>query len=335
MKKYWFKLNKWNKNLATLAIESGFEALQVPKDVVDKLRELAVVKIISDNKNADLVLGKDVLEVEITKNADEEKVVAYSGQIPIIISNKDWTIIPLENLVSKVKNVIQKVKNAQEAEFALGALEIGADGILLETTDVNEIKKVGEIIKKQKNEKLKLTEVEILETKPLGMGDRVAIDTASILAPGQGVLVGNSSQAMFLAYNENVKNPYCDPRPFRVNAGAVHAYILTPNDKTKYLSELKSGMVILTVDKEGNTEEVIVGRAKIEKRPLMLVTAKSGEIEFSMVMQNAETIRLTKPDGNFISIVKLKKGDKVLAYVQKEISGRHFGERIKESILEK
>ncbi len=335
MKKYWFKLNKWDKNLAALAIESGFQAFQVPKDLVKKLRELAVVEIISNSEDADLVIGKDVVEVEITKNIDEEKVITYGGKIPVIISNKDWTIIPLENLVSKVKNVIQKVHNVKEIEFALGALEIGADGILLETTDIAEIKKAGEIIKRNKNEKIELVDAEIISTKALGMGDRVAIDTSSILRPGQGVLVGNSSQAMFLAYNENVENPYCDPRPFRVNAGAVHAYILTPNDKTKYLSELKSGMTILAVDENGTTEEVIVGRVKIERRPMILVTAKSGELEFSIIMQNAETIRLTKQDGGFISIVKLKKGDKVRAYVQKEISGRHFGQRIKETIIEK
>lgn len=335
MKKYWFKLNEWDKNLATLAIESGFQALQVPKDSIKKLKELALVKIISDSDDADLVLNKNIMEIEITKNSDEKKVLAYEGKIPIIISNKDWTIIPLENLVSKVKNVIQKVTNIEEAEFALGALEVGADGILLETTNITEIKKVGDLIEKLKNKKIELVDAEIISTEALGMGDRVAIDMSSILKPGQGVLVGNSSQAMFLAYNENVENPYCDPRPFRVNAGAVHAYILTPNDKTKYLSELRSGVTILVVDENGISEEIIVGRAKIEKRPMILITAKFGNVEFSMVMQNAETIRLTKSDGSFISVVKLKKGDKVRAYVQKEISGRHFGQRINETIIEK
>jgi len=335
MKKFWFKLNKWNTDLATLAIESGFEAILVPSNDVEKLKELALITTISDNKNADLVLGKDVIEIEITKNSDEQKVIAYNGKIPVIISNKDWTIIPLENLVSKVKNVIQTVHSAEETEFALGALEVGADGIILESEDVSEIKKVAQIIQKSKNEKLKLVDAEIVSTKPLGMGDRVAIDTSSILKPGQGVLVGNSSQAMFLAYNENVQNPYCDPRPFRINAGAVHAYVMLPNDRTKYLSELKSGMTILTVDQNGNTEDVIIGRVKIEKRPLMLITAKAGEIEFSIVVQNAETIRLTTSDGGFKSVVKLKKGDKVRAYVQEEISGRHFGQRIKETIVER
>jgi len=47
------------------------------------------------------------------------------------------------------------------------------------------------------------------------------------------------------------------------------------------------------------------------------VPAESGSIEkhpISLVMQNAETIRLTKPGGKPISIVKLKPGDEVLGY---------------------
>ena len=335
MKKFWFKLSKCDKNLASVAIESGFQVLQVPKDCVDEVRELAVLDILSDSDKADLVLGKDVAEVCITKNADEDKVVEFGGKIPVIISNKDWTIIPLENLISKTSNLIQKVSNADEARFALGALEKGADGIILETDDVDEIKKVGEIMKEYQNEKINLEEVEIVSVEPLGMGDRVVVDTSSILKPGEGVLVGNSASGMFLVYNENVENPYCDPRPFRVNAGGVHAYILLPEDKTKYLCELKSGMDILIVNEAGDTKKAIVGRAKIEKRPMILVIARKKDKNFSVILQNAETIRLTKKDGKYISVTKLKKGDKVLAYVRDDNYGRHFGQKIKEDILEK
>jgi len=42
-------------------------------------------------------------------------------------------------------------------------------------------------------------------------------------------------------HSESVENPYVEPRPFRVNAGAVHAYIMMPNGKTKYLDELQDG----------------------------------------------------------------------------------------------
>ncbi|MFT4297620.1 MAG: 3-dehydroquinate synthase II, partial [Candidatus Woesearchaeota archaeon] len=129
------------------------------------------------------------------------------------------------------------------------------------------------------------------------------------------------------------ESEYVASRPFRVNAGAVHAYLKTPNGKTKYLADLESGDEMLVVDSNGNTWQTNLGRAKIEKRPMMLVKGKAGEKTFTLVMQNAETIRLTKPDGKAVSIVSLKKGDEVLGYLEE--GGRHFGMKIKETINEK
>jgi 3-dehydroquinate synthase II len=53
----------------------------------------------------------------------------------------------------------------------------------------------------------------------------------------------------------------------------------------------------------------------------------------STILQNAETIRLVRPDGEAISVVKLKPGDEVLGYVEE--AGRHFGHKVKETITEK
>lgn len=335
MKKFWFKVNEWNKKLVTTALETGFEAIYVPKGDVDKVKELARVKVISVDKKADLVLGESVAEVLIDSQEKEDKVVKYQGKIPVIICNESWKIIPLENLISKTSNLIQHVNTYEQAKIALETLEIGADGILLETNDLSEIKSMAKLIKETQNEKLNLVEAEIIATEAVGIGDRVIIDTSSVLQPGQGMLVGNSSSVMFLVYNENVENPYCDPRPFRVNAGGVHAYVKMPRDKTKYLQELKSGNQILIVDPNGNTEEAIVGRVKIEKRPMLLVRAKVGEREGSLVLQNAETIRLTQPGGDYISVTHLQADSKVLAFAQEEGVGRHFGIKIKETITEK
>jgi len=51
------------------------------------------------------------------------------------------------------------------------------------------------------------------------------------------------------------------------------------------------------------------------------------------VLQNAETIRLTRPDGTPISVAELKEGDEVLGYI--ETPGRHFGMKVEETITEK
>lgn len=70
--------------------------------------------------------------------------------------------------------------------------------------------------------------------------------------------------------------------------GPVHAYVLVPGGKTCYLSELKSGKEVIVVDQKGQQRTAIVGRVKIESRPLILVEAKvcalhtiSKQMEFS------------------------------------------------------
>jgi 3-dehydroquinate synthase II len=123
------------------------------------------------------------------------------------------------------------------------------------------------------------------------------------------------------------------PRPFRVNAGAVHAYALLPEGKTKYLSELKAGDEVLLVRHDGGTAVGYVGRNKIERRPLLLVEAEAAGRAISLVLQNAETIRLTAPDGSAVSVAGLEAGDAVLAYF--EAGGRHFGVAIEETITER
>ena len=334
MKKlFYLNLKNWNKKQATMALESGVDAILVKPEKIEELKSLGLIKIIAQSNKADLEIEKDIKIVRINSKKDEEKVVLEQGKISVIIENKDWTIIPLENLISKTSNLIQEVTSLNQAKTALTTLEKGADGIILKTDSLQDIKDIANIINKMSEEKFKLVEAVIESIEPLGMGDRVCVDTSSMLNPGQGMLVGDSSSAMFLVYNENVKSPYCDARPFRVNAGGVHAYCQLPSNKTCYLSEIKSGSKILVVNPQGDSEEVIVGRAKIEKRPMLLVRALYKNKEISLVMQNAETIRLTSLSGKPSLVTKLKKDDKILAYLQE--AGRHFGVKVKESIKEK
>ena len=85
------------------------------------------------------------------------------------------------------------------------------------------------------------------------MGDRVCVDTCTQMEPGQGMLVGNTTEGFLLVHSESIENPYVAARPFRVNAGAVHAYALCPGGRTRYLSELKAGDEVLIVDHAGRT----------------------------------------------------------------------------------
>jgi len=51
------------------------------------------------------------------------------------------------------------------------------------------------------------------------------------------------------------------------------------------------------------------------------------------MLQNAETIRLTNPGGESVSVAELKPGDSVLVAVEQ--AGRHFGIKVDETIVEK
>lgn len=134
-------------------------------------------------------------------------------------------------------------------------------------------------------------------------------------------------------HGETVETEWCATRPFRVNAGAVHSYIIMEGGKTKYLSEIEAGDKILVVNHKGRGRTVTVGRAKIEKRPLLLIKAKLGNTLIKNIVQNAETIRLVSPEGKAVSVSELKKGDKVMVSLQE--GGTHFGKRVKEAIIEK
>lgn len=109
-----------------------------------------------------------------------------------------------------------------------------------------------------------------------------------------------------------------------------------PGDKTTYLDELTSGTQVLIVGADGRTSVTTVGRSKVEIRPMLRIKAvvktENGPIEGQVYLQNAETIRVVRPDGEPVSVVTLKEGDEIL--IQTDQAGRHFGMRITEEISE-
>jgi len=330
MRKIWVKVDPWDKNIVTTALEGGAEGIMVPKGYSEKVKKLGRIQTISED--GDLRLDKDVIFYTIKSSNDEDEIVKLCRSKKVILQCEDWTIIPLENLIAKGADVILQVDDLKEAETAFGILEKGVQHILFHTTDTVELKKVLSLVG-SKEEMVSLETAEIQEVTPIGMGDRVCVDTCTSMVKGQGMLVGNSSSAMFLVHAETVSNPYVAQRPFRVNAGPVHAYTKVPGGKTRYLSELSAGDKVLIIDFKGNAATGAVGRLKIERRPLMLVRATVKGKEVTTILQNAETIRLTSPEGSPISVVKLSLGDKVLVAVEK--GGRHFGHKIDETITER
>jgi 3-dehydroquinate synthase II len=370
----WIKSPKksWEdkKDLITTSLESGIDHVLDLEDI-ENIHKLGDIKVIASDEGADIYLtgfngegdGKISLNNDLTKSQDlkkakelknqgktvasyieiesknHEQLAVVLGKIVdyIILVGKDWTVIPLENIIAdlqkeKVK-IIAAVSNIDEAKLALETLEIGTDGILFEPKDFNQIKEIAKLIEDTSSTNYKLKEATVTQIKPLGSGDRVCIDTSSMMSVGEGMLIGSYSKAMFLVHSESLESEYVASRPFRVNAGPVQAYVMVPNNKTKYLSELETGDEVLVVNKDGKTRPAIVGRVKIEKRPLILIEAEVDGIKIKSLLQNAETIRLVDEKGQPVSISQLKVGDKVKVFIDE--NARHFGMAIDETIIEK
>ncbi len=330
MKEIWVKADPWKKELVTTALESGADAVVVPTGKTADVKALGLIPTVSED--GDLVWGKDVTVVDIRSLADENEVIRESRQKKVIVRTNDWTIIPLENLVAQTGNIFVEVNDLESAKTSLGILEKGVDGLIITAEDPLQVKEMINEIRSDITSTA-LVSLKVNRIRPLAMGDRVCVDTCTLMRSGEGCLVGNSSRALFLIHAESIENPYVSPRPFRVNAGPVHAYIMVPGGKTKYLSELKAGDEVIKVDEKGRTASVVVGRVKIERRPLLLVEATGPKGDVSVILQNAETIRLVGVDGKAVSVIKLKPGDEVLGYW--EDAARHFGHQVTETITEK
>jgi 3-dehydroquinate synthase II len=253
-----------------------------------------------------------------------------------VVVGEDWQIIPLENLIARIgeeTDIVAGVRTAAEAETAFETLELGADAVLLDTDDPDEIRATVEARDATERETLELQHATVTAIEQTGSADRVCVDTASMLDHDEGMLVGSMSRGLFFVHGETADSPYVASRPFRVNAGAVHAYVRAPNGETKYLSELGSSDEVQVVDTDGNTRTTIVGRVKIEQRPMFRLEAETHDGDrVETLLQNAETIKVATGEGRK-AVTDLREGDEVLLYY--EDVARHFGEEVEESIIEK
>jgi 3-dehydroquinate synthase II len=278
------------------------------------------------------------MRFKVLSNNDIENILKFSkmGLDFVIVDVTDWKIIPLENIIAKLHKLHTKIfataKNPEEVRKMFSILEIGVDGVIFSTDSINEVR---EVLVYLGTKSFDLKSAKILEIKEVGNGERVCVDTASMLGRGEGMLIGSKSNFLFLVHNESVGSSFTSPRPFRVNAGAVHCYTLSPDGTTKYLSELETGSEVLVLDSHGKARRATVGRSKIENRPMLMIKAQIGDEIGGIIAQNAETIRFVRPNGHLISVTHLKKGDMVLAYA-KPATGRHFGMEVDdEYIVEK
>ena len=340
MKEAWVRLEEWSKAMLTAALEGGADALVIPSGWQDRVKALG--RIITVSPDGDLKPGADVFFETLSSPEDETRIAKLLQQAPVVLKrfesadserrfHQGRQVIPLENLVARGGRLLVPVSSLEEVDLAVGILETGVSGVEIHARDPEELLSLLARVKAvSENQPLQVATIDRI--RPAGMGDRVCIDTCTLMAEGEGVLVGNSSGFLFLVQAEVRPNPYVAPRPFRVNAGPVHAYVKVPGGRTRYLSELQAGDSVLVVHAMGKTRSATVGRSKIERRPLLLVEASCEGDKGSLLLQNAETIRLTCPDGQARSVVELEAGDRILVQVEK--SGRHFGMEVTETIVE-
>ena len=326
------RLNLYSKNLEILP---NFSIYDTKEELEHILNESELIENVGYYK-------------ELRTKDDELEIINLSntGKVDfIIVSAKDWKIIPFENLIAKMHlnetDLYAEVNSVKEAELMLKTMELGVDGILMSPKDANDIVDLKKLISSGLH--IELSKAKIVNIQNIPEAERVCVDTTSILHPGEGMLIGSTAKGFTLVHAEIFETKFVSSRPFRVNSGDVSAYILVPNNdpqkvyRTNYLSELKGGEKVLVVNYKGEARTVSVGRVKIETRPMLRfeleVSAGDTKIPISLICQNAETIRLVDSDGMAKSVVDIKIGDEVLVHVGP--GATHFGTAIKETIIEK
>lgn len=322
MRQVLYKSVPFAKEDVTLALESGVDGCIVPAAHTQAVAQLARCAALAED---------DCPTLALHAKADEDIALARLRAGERLVLAHGWEIIPVENLLAQSDNIYVEVTSLDDARLAFGILERGVAGVVVLPRARDALKAIVAEAKVAEGTVI-LHKAVISAVRPAGLGHRVCVDTLSVLKRGQGMLVGNSSAFTFLVHAETEHNEYVAARPFRVNAGAVHAYTQMPGDRTTYLGELHAGQDVLIVDANGATQRVTVGRVKVEVRPMLMIEARIGESTGTIFLQNAETIRLTTPDGIPLSVVNLREGDTVLCHM--DTAGRHFGMRVSENIQE-
>ncbi len=274
----------------------------------------------------DRILSQDsegIVRKEISSDNDRESIRSVMGMVEwVVVHCPDWTMIPLENLIADASGtgtrICAEINRLEDIQGAIFALEIGVDALLLPFDE--EIWSKAQILRSKRKDrlvessKLEMIEVTVKSIEDGGMGERVCIDLIERMNPNEGLCVGSFSSCMLLVQAEVNENPHVPPRPFRVNAGAIHAYVLSEGEKTHYLEELSSGMPVSIISTDGSCRTSSVGRVKIENRPFLIIRVCSDTgIEGQILLQQAETVRLLTPSGSSIAVTSLKIGEKVLA----------------------
>ncbi|TPQ21691.1 3-dehydroquinate synthase II family protein [Streptomyces sporangiiformans] len=256
--------------------------------------------------------------------------LSYGGAMVLpytVIHFADPTKIPLEIVLAAAESaegkLVTVVADLEEAAIVFDVLERGSDGILYAPRSADEVFALARLLEAT-TPQLELSTLTVESIRHVGLGDRVCVDTCSHFEEDEGILVGSYSSGFILCCSETHPLPYMPTRPFRVNAGALHSYTLGPENRTSYLSEVGSGTPLLAVGADGRTRRVVVGRAKLESRPLLEIRthAEDGQL-VSLTVQDDWHVRVLGPGGKVLNVTELQTGDELLGYLATD--KRHVG----------
>lgn len=307
----------------------------------------APVPVLNLAQGSDEAIG--AVHVHIASEADQQRALAHVGLAQwIVLSFDDWSMIPVENVVAAAQGTPTKiaavVSSPQSIAGAAYALDTGVDAVAVAPTDAlleaamamrasRLEREEHQAMPEAPQERQALGIATITEVQSFGIGDRACVDLAGLLALGEGMLVGSTAAQMALIHGETVPSAFVPTRPFRVNAGAIHQYVLLPDGSTRYLSELKPGDDVLVIDSLGHSRSVPVGRVKVERRPFIsvLFSNQKGQ-EGRVLLQNAETVRVVDAHGAPVSVTGLEAGMRLTTW--SDASGRHVGQTIESEVTE-
>jgi 3-dehydroquinate synthase II len=244
-------------------------------------------------------------------------------------------VIPLENAIAHRGGRFRLwtvARTPAEVPAALGALEHGADRVIVTVRSVGEIDTLEALVEGEVSGGLEWKALRVRAVTPAGVGDRVLVDTTSLLRPEEGLLVGSQAACLFHVASEAVGSAFSRPRPFRVNAGAAHSYVLMADGTTRYLAELGPGDAVLVTEAAGPARSVRVGRIKIERRPLVLLAAEDEGATRTIFLQEAETVRVSTATGRS-AVTAIGPGETVRAVHLP--AARHLGTAVTETIDER
>jgi 3-amino-4-hydroxybenzoic acid synthase len=275
--------------------------------------------------------------VEVTgKESLAAACASVRGDPCTVLRFRDPTNIPLEIVLAAAADagglIITAMDRVADAPVHLGVLEHGPDGLMVAPTAPGELARLKAAVTTGPGP-LALVTLTVTGIVHAGMGDRACVDTCSYLDKDEGILVGSRAKGMVLCVSETHPLPYMPTRPFRVNAGAIMSYTLADPERTRYLSELCAGDRVLAVAVDGRTRRVIVGRVKIETRPLLSIDAVTDEGEsVNVIVQDDWHVRILGPGGAVLNSTALKPGDRILGHLPER--ERHVGYPIDEFCYE-